>query len=313
MNGLELRQTSGFVSVIGKPNAGKSTLLNTLSHSTLALVSRKANATRKRMNFIVPFCEEGLDSQIVFTDTPGISRIDVINDLNTESKLNMYMMNEAFGAIGDCDICLFVVAANANDIGFYKQFLERCKKPHVIVLNKIDRLSQNSLLACLKSYQDFQKHYLALIPLSAQSLQDRQRFNLLSTIARYLPNSPHLYDNSIASTTLMRDIFKEAIRESIFERMSDEIPYQSDVRILKVIEKIDIIHIIAEIITNRDSQKSMLIGKKGKTIKSLGTLARLKCECIAEKKVFLSLQVKTVRGWSNDSNMLVKMGYKDIG
>ena len=296
--------TSGFVSVVGRPNAGKSTLLNNLVQSPLALVSKKANATRKRMDFIVPFENETFHSQIIFIDTPG---------LHVSTKLlNEYMINEALKAIGDSDISLFIAVASKNprEIQHYREFLQKYKKKHILVLNKIDLLSKDELLVCLQQYKKYQSHYLSLIPLQACSPSALQKNALLLEIAKNIPQHPHFYDSSIISTTMMRDIYKEAIREAIFERFSDEIPYQSDIKILKITQKPHILYIKAQIIVEKDSQKSMIIGKDGATIKSLGILARKKCEIIHENKVFLELYVRTIRNWSKNKAGLRQSGYE---
>ncbi len=303
MNNTNKIVTSGFVSVIGRPNSGKSTLLNSIANTPLALVSKKANATRKRMDIIIPYNDMKFDSQIIFIDTPGLH--------DSNKLLNEYMIQEAYKAIGDSDLSIFISVASKNqkEINFYEDFINKYNKKHILILNKIDLLTKADLLTCIKGYEKYHDKYISLIPTRATKLNNKDINNLLYEIAKNLPNHPHFYDNEIISTTLMRDIYKEAIREAIFERLSDELPYESDVKILKIAEKQDTLYIKAQIIVSKDSQKSMIIGKNGNTIKSLGILSRNKCENLAEKKVFLELYVKTINGWNKDKKLLKKVGY----
>ena len=295
--------TSGFISVIGRTNAGKSTLLNSLIKSPLALVSKKVNATRKRMDIIVPFEDDTYNSQLIFIDTPGLHE--------SNKLLNEYMLQETHKAIGDSDLSVFVAVASTNhsEILYYKNFLEQHKKKHIILLNKIDTLNNQELLSCLESYKQYQEHFIGIMPIKAKELDSYTINTMLAMLAKHLPIHPHFYDDGIISTTFMRDIYKEAIREAIFERLSDEIPYESDVKILKITEKPKILYIKAQIIVAKDSQKAMIIGKNGATIKSLGSIARQKCEYLAEQKVFLELMVKTIKGWNTNKQTLKQFGY----
>lgn len=295
--------TSGFISVIGRTNAGKSTLLNSLVKSPLAMVSKKINATRKRMDIIVPFEDEIYNSQLIFIDTPGLHE--------SNKLLNEYMLQEAYKATRDSDLCVFLAVAstNYNEILHYKNFLEQHKKKHIILLNKIDMLNKQELLSCLEAYKQYQEQAISIIPIKAKELDNYTTNAILSVIARNLPIHPHFYEDGISSTTFMRDIYKEAIREAIFERLSDEIPYESDVKILKITEKPTILYIKAQIIVAKDSQKAMIIGKNGMTIKSLGGISRQKLEYLAEQKVFLELMVKTIKGWNTNKQTLKQFGY----
>lgn len=291
---------SGFVATLGRPNAGKSTLLNFLCGQNLALVSHKANATRKRMNFIINHTmDDGEISQIIFVDTPGIHK--------QEKLLNQFMLQEALRAMGDCDLNLFLAPAY-DDLKFYEEFLELSKsKPHILLLTQCDKVSKKAILKKMAEYQKFENKFLALIPTECKgSFYPKE---LLECISKHLPSSPPLYDEEILTTSNMREIYKEIIRESLFENLSDEIPYESDVVIEKFIETPNLNKIYAKIIVEKESQKAMIIGKEAKTIKRIGKNARLKLESLEEKKIFLKLNVFAQKNWSKTKEGLKKIGY----
>lgn len=291
---------AGFVAVLGRPNAGKSTLLNFLCGQNLALVSHKANATRKRMNFIINHTNaQGELAQIIFVDTPGIHK--------QEKLLNQFMLQEALKAMGDCDLNLFLAPAY-GDLKYYEEFLELSNgKPHVLLLTQCDKVSKESVLEKIAQYKAYEDKLLALIPTECKNSFDPTQ--LLETIASFLPSSPPLYDEEILTTSNMREIYKEIIRESLFENLSDEIPYESDVVIEKFIEMPTLNKVYAKIIVEKESQKAMIIGKGANTIKRIGKNARLKLESLEEKKIFLQLNVFAQRNWSKTKEGLKKIGY----
>lgn len=291
---------AGFVAVLGRPNAGKSTLLNFLCGQNLALVSHKANATRKRMNFIINHTRsDGEIAQIIFVDTPGIHK--------QEKLLNQFMLQEALKAMGDCDLNLFLAPAY-DELKFYEEFLELSNgKPHILLLTQCDKVSKEEVLKKMSAYQAYENHFLALIPTECKNSFNPTQ--LLETIASHLPSSPLLYDEEILTTSNMREIYKEIIRESLFENLSDEIPYESDVVIEKFIEMPTLNKVYAKIIVEKESQKAMIIGKGANTIKRIGKNARLKLECLEEKKIFLQLNVFAQRNWSKTKEGLKKIGY----
>ena len=291
---------AGFVAVLGRPNAGKSTLLNFLCGQNLALVSHKANATRKRMNFIINHTNaQGELAQIIFVDTPGIHK--------QEKLLNQFMLQEALKAMGDCDLNLFLAPAY-DDLKYYEEFLELSNgKPHVLLLTQCDKVSKESVLEKISQYKAYEDKFLALIPTECKNSFDSTQ--LLETIALFLPSSPPLYDEEILTTSNMREIYKEIIRESLFENLSDEIPYESDVVIEKFIEMPTLNKVYAKIIVEKESQKAMIIGKGANTIKRIGKNARLKLESLEEKKIFLQLNVFAQRNWSKTKEGLKKIGY----
>ncbi|MCF6200612.1 MAG: GTPase Era [Hydrogenimonas sp.] len=287
---------AGFVAVVGRPNAGKSTLLNWLVGEKLAMVSKKAQATRKRMNIIVMH----ENSQIIFVDTPGIHE--------KERLLNKFMLQEVFKAIGDCDLILFLAPAK-DSLQHYKKFLELNSKnrPHIVVLSKTDEVSGKDLLKKIDEYRKFQDRFLALVPVSVK--KDVGKSELLGEIVKHLPMSPWLYDPDLLTTTNIRDIYKELIRESIFENLSDEIPYETDVIIEKIEELPKLERVMATIVAEKRSQKMILVGKGGSTIKRIGRDARIKIEHFAGKKVFLELFVSVKSGWSKTKKSLEEIGY----
>ena len=288
---------AGFVAVVGRPNAGKSTLLNHLVGEKLAMVSKKAQATRKRMNIIVMH----KNAQIIFVDTPGIHE--------KERLLNQFMLDEALKAMGDSDLIVFL-APVTDKLTEYEKFLalnEAKGTKHIIVLTKIDHAKQGDILKKLGEYQKYQDKFEAIIPFSVNKNVGKEQ--LLDEIAKHLPESPWLFDPEILTTDNIRDIYKELIRESIFENMSDEIPYESDVLIEKIYEEEHIDKVYATIVVEKETQKGMIVGQKGAGIKRIGKRAREVMEKFAGKKIYLDLHVSVKKGWSKNRESLEEFGY----
>ncbi|MBX7490782.1 GTPase Era [Helicobacter turcicus] len=286
---------AGFVAVLGRPNAGKSTFLNTLLGEKLALVSHKANATRKRMHLVLT---EG-DTQIVFVDTPGIHK--------QEKLLNQYMLKEAMQALRDCDFLLFL-APVSDKISYYEEFLEMVQnKKHILLLTKTDSVSKDMLFRAISKYEKFKDFYEALIPVSIKDLGSLKC--VIEMLVKFMPKNPYYYDPEILSPNTTKEIAKELIREAVFENLSDELPYESDVQITFYREKPNIHHIKATIVVHKESQKGMVIGRGGASLKRIGKEARLSIENFVHQKVFLELFVKVVPSWSKERESLKKMGY----
>jgi len=288
---------AGFVALIGRPNAGKSTLMNWLLGETITMVSQKANATRKRINAIVMH----EDDQIIFVDTPGLHE--------QEKLLNKFMLEEALRAIGDADLVLFLSPVN-DGVKYYKEFLalNKSKRKHVVLLTKIDQYSKEKLFKTMQAFSELQDEFEALIPVS--STQDIGAKDILDEIVKYLPESPYLFDPDDLTSENLRDIYREFIREAIFENISDEIPYESDVLINAVEESGKLERITATIIVEKPTQKGMMIGKKGAAIKRIGQDARVKIENLIRKKVYLELIVSVKPGWTRDKKALNDLGYE---
>ncbi len=288
---------AGFVSLIGRPNAGKSTLMNSLLGEKIAMVSQKANATRRRSNAIVMY----EDTQIIFVDTPGLHE--------REKILNQFMLDEALKAMGDCDLIVYL-APVTDSVEHYEKFLElnNDKVKHIIALSKIDQVSQEKLFKKINQYNQFSDRFEALIPVAIPRKVGHE--DLLKTISKNLPESPFLYDPDDLTSELVRDIYAGFIREGIFENISDEIPYESDVLIDSIEEEKNIDKIYATIIIEKESQKGIIIGRGGESIKRIGKSAREKIERLSGKKAYLNLQVSVKKGWSKDKTYLEELGYK---
>ena len=289
-----IKTRSGFVALIGRPNAGKSTMMNWLLGEKIAIVSQKANATRKRVNAIVMHGE----NQIILVDTPGLHE--------REKLLNQFMLEEALKAIGDCDLILFLSPIH-DGTKHYEEFLKRTKRPHIVVLTKIDEVKNMRILEVMAQFQKFEKNFLELIPISVPKSLNKEP--LLNSVSKYIPESPYLFNPEELTTEHIRDIYKEFIREAIFDETSDELPYESDVVIDKVDETGQMEKIYATIVVEKTTQKGMLIGKDGRGIKRIGQNARGKIEHLTQKQVFLQLFVSVKKGWSKDKESLEKMGY----
>ncbi len=287
---------AGFIAVVGRPNAGKSSLLNFFVNENITMVSHKANATRKRSDVIVMH----ENAQLVFIDTPGLHE--------REQLLNQYMMEEAMRAIGDADLILFL-APVTDGMEDYEKFLKlnSTNIPHMLLLTKIDQVSKEKLFKRITQYVAYQDRYLELIPTSIKKGTDIP--HVLGTIAKHLPIHPYYYDPEILTTQNMKDIYKELIRGAIFDKTSKEIPYFSDVVIERVEESQDQEKVYAQIVVDSKSQKGIVIGNDGATLKRIGTMARESIEAINGKKTFLKLFVVVKKGWSKDKKSLQELGY----
>lgn len=287
---------AGFVALVGRPNAGKSSLLNWLLGEKIAMVSHKAQATRKRLNAIVMH----KNNQIIFVDTPGIHE--------KEKLLNRFMLEEALKAIGDCDLILFLSPVT-DSLKNYEKFLElnRKNRPHIVLLTKIDQVSNEDLLKKILEFKKYQDIFLDLIPISITKNISKEE--LLDTIVKYLPNHPYFFDPELLTTQNIREIYKELIRESIFENLSQEIPYESDVIIEKIEEGKNLDKVYAIIVVEKPSQKGVVIGKNGSTLKRIGKKAREKLEEFSQKKIYLELFVVVKKGWTKNKKFLEEIGY----
>jgi GTP-binding protein Era len=217
------------------------------------------------------------------------------------------MLNEALKALSDSDLILFL-ADIRDDIKGYEWFLGLNKKniPHILVLTKIDLVSKEDIEKKIKDYKKISKA-LDIVPISVVNAEGKDE--LLETIIKYLPEHPYYYDPEIISTENIRDIYKELIREALFEKLGDEIPYETDILIEKIEEFGNFDKIYATIVVERESQKGMVIGRRGKKIKEIGVYARNLLEEFSSKKIYLELFVKVVRGWSKNKKMLEELGY----
>ena len=281
---------SGFVSIIGRTNAGKSSFLNALLNEKIAIVSHKQNATRRKINGIVMNGED----QIIFTDTPGLHE--------SNKAINQLLINQAIKSMGDCDLIVFLAPIH-DDTSDYEKFLAlNPEKPHILVLTKVDESSNAKVLEKITQYQQFQDKFAALLTFSTK--QPTYKKPLLDEICKLLPEHEYFYDPEFLTPTNEKEIFREFILEAIYENLSDEIPYLSDAIIKSVKEKTGITEIYASIITERDIHKSMIIGKNGETIKRIGIFARKLIQNLTNTKVFLKLDVVVKKGWSKEEKSL---------
>lgn len=281
---------SGFVSIIGRTNAGKSSFLNALLNEKIAIVSHKQNATRRKINGIVMNGED----QIIFTDTPGLHE--------SNKAINQMLISQAIKSMGDCDLIVFLAPIH-DDTSDYEKFLAlNPEKPHILVLTKVDESSNAKVLEKITKYQKFQDKFAALLTFSTK--QPTYKKPLLDEICKLLPEHEYFYDPEFLTPTNEKEIFREFILEAIYENLSDEIPYLSDAIIKSVKEKTGITEIYASIITERDIHKSMIIGKNGETIKRIGIFARKLIQNLTNTKVFLKLDVVVKKGWSKEEKSL---------
>ena len=290
----------GFVTIIGRPNVGKSTLLNQVLGQKIVITTDKAQTTRKRIKGILTEKE----GQIIFVDTPGIHR-----PLN---KLGEFLMDEAKYAVPDADLILFLVdgsePAGKGDKWIVENLLKDCKTPIILVMNKVDKIkNQQKIEENLISYKLMFEENIPIIRISAKT--GRNKDTLLTNIFKNLPNGEKLYPDDIVTEESMRSVAEEIIREKILLNTQDEIPHSVAITIDKYQEAEDIDRIYATIYCEQKSQKGILIGKGGALLKKIGTEARLELETIVDKKVFLALEVKVEKDWRKKDKLLKNFGY----
>ena len=291
---------SGFVAIIGRPNVGKSTLLNQILGQKIVITTDKAQTTRKRIKGIYTN-KEGL---IVFVDTPGVHK-----PLN---KLGEFLLDEAKIAVPDADVILFLVdgseSAGKGD-KWIAQHLLQTKIPIVIVMNKVDKVKKpEKVEENLLSYKTLFEENLPVVRISAKT--GRNIDTLMNNIFKKLPEGEALYPEDVVTEETMRDVTEEIIREKILLNTSDEIPHSVAVKVTNYQEKEEIDKIYATIYCEQKSQKGILIGKGGSLLKKIGTEARLELEKIVEKKVYLQLEVKVEKDWRKKQNILKNFGYQ---
>ncbi len=288
---------SGFVSIIGRPNTGKSTLLNAILGEKVSIVSEKPQTTRNTIRGV-----KNLDDcQIIFLDTPGIHR--------AKGLLNEFMLKEAMGALSNVDCIVYLVDAGrpaAGDDRLIIESLKNAKAPVILAVNKIDTVKKPALLPLMDEYSRAFA-FREIMPLSA--LKGDGVGRLLESVKALLPEGPEYFPADAATDQPMRFIAAEIIREKIFLHTHEEVPYSTAVVIEEYKEKNGLVSISAAINVERDSQKGIVIGRKGSMLKKIGTEARKDIEAIADARVYLSLFVKVSPEWTKSPPALKEFGY----
>ena len=289
---------SGYVSIIGQPNVGKSTLLNSILGEKIAIVAPKPQTTRTKIVGI----KNITDAQIVFIDTPGIHK--------PRHKLGETMVRTTMDALNEVDVILFMVEPvepKRGDIAVIN-LLKEIRSPLFLLINKIDTVKKQDILPVIDHYKELCS-FKEIIPLSAIK-QDGVSL-LLRTICGYLPIGPRYYSEDIVTDQMERFMVSEIIREKIIAVTEEELPYSVAVEVVQWDEREDgLISIICNIYIERDGQKAIIIGKKGSMLKTVGSAARVDIEKLLNAKVFLELWVKVKKNWRNDDQALKELGYR---
>jgi len=293
---------SGFVSIIGKPNVGKSTLMNALIGERLSIITNKPQTTRKRILGIL----NATGYQIIFLDTPGI--------LNPEYLLQERMLEYVFQSVKDSDVILVMIDVDSDPGGLktfsderVKEVLKENKSKKILLLNKIDLSNQTDIEKLINQYSD-KSNFEKVIPISA-----KEGFNLdtvIDSIVELLPEHPKYFPEDQITDENERFFVTEIIREKVFERYRDEIPYSTEVLIAEFKERENAKDFIsAEIVVEKETQKPIILGAKGEAIKNLGQSARKEIENFLQREVYLELRVKVREKWRSNPNMLKNFGY----
>ena len=292
---------SGFISIIGRPNVGKSTFLNHVVGQKIAIMSDKPQTTRNKVQGVVTT----EDAQMIYIDTPGIHK--------PKHKLGDFMVKVARNTLGEVDIIMFMVNAEEK-IGpgdrFILEMLRNTKTPVFLIINKIDLVHPDKLLEIIISYKS-EYDFAEIVPISA--LKGNNTDRLLETLKTYLPEGPKYYPDDQVTDHPERFIISEFIREKVLHATREEIPHSIAVMIEKIEreENRNMVNIMATIIVERDSQKGIVIGKQGALLKEIGTKARHDIEMLLGSKVFLELWVKVQKDWRNTPGRLKEFGFND--
>lgn len=290
---------SGFATLIGRPNVGKSTLMNYLIGQKIAITSNKPQTTRNRIQTVLT-TEEG---QIIFVDTPGIHK--------AKNKLGEYMVNIAERTLNEVDVVLWLVepttfiGAGEKHIA---QQLERVNTPVILVINKVDSVKKEEVFASIAAYKDFYD-FAEIVPVSARSGENTRE--LLKEIFKYLPYGPQFYDEDTVTDQPERQIVAELIREKALHCLNEEIPHGIAVTIERMQKTRKLTHIDATIICERDSHKGIIIGKQGKMLKKIGSTARYEIEKMLDRQVNLQLWVKVKKDWRDSEFLMKNFGYRE--
>lgn len=292
---------SGFVALIGRPNVGKSTLMNKIIGQKIAITSNKPQTTRNKIQTVYT-CDQG---QIIFLDTPGIHK--------AKNKLGEYMVNVAEKTLKEVDVILWLVEPSTF-IGAGEQHIAEQLKdinvPVILVINKIDTVKKEEVLVFIDAYRKI-LDFAEIIPASA--LRDKNADEIVESIFKYLPQGPQYYDEDTVTDQPMRQIVAEIIREKALHALNEEIPHGIAVTIEKMKERKNgkITDIEATIICERDSHKGIIIGKQGSMLKKIGSNARYEIEQMLEMKVNLQLWVKVRKEWRDSDLLLKNYGYNE--
>ena len=290
---------SGFVTLIGRPNVGKSTLMNYLIGQKIAITSNKPQTTRNRIQTVLT-TDEG---QIVFVDTPGIHK--------AKNKLGEYMVNVAEKTLNEVDVVLWLVEPTtfigAGEQHIAKQ-LQRVKTPVILVINKVDSVKREEILPAIAAYKDIYD-FAGIVPVSARSGDNTDE--LLRVIMKYLPYGPQFYDEDTVTDQPERQIVAELIREKALHSLKDEIPHGIAVAIDRMKMQNKVMHIDATIICERDSHKGIIIGKQGSMLKKIGSTARYEIERMLDCKVNLKIWVKVKKDWRDSEFLMKNFGYRE--
>lgn len=290
---------SGFVSIVGRPNTGKSTLLNTIINSKVAIVSDVAGTTRNSIHGVY----NDKDTQIVFVDTPGIHK--------PQDKLGRALNKEAYSSLESIDAILLIIDASVG-LGKGDKFiinaLKNVEPPVILILNKIDKLNDEGIMNAINTYKDLYD-FAEIIPISALKNDNVDR--IIKVLKNYLNDNVKYYEDGIKTNTSKYFMASEFVREKILNLTKDEIPHSITCLTTYFEEKSNIINISVDIIVSRKSQKKIIIGKNGSMLKQIGTLARVDLENTIGKKIYLELYVKTIENWRDKEKYLKEFGIID--